>query len=175
MQKFELQSQTGKPIDVVISEIEEEIYEHGHYLHLSALTTPLRMLILSCYEVVKDEYDSNDTEWQFFRHVRNAAAHNGKFDIRSTPQHPVKWSSKEITAVMHGTPLFHDTDRTQSFLLPGDILRLLRDIEARVQPLPTQAWNSVDARGLGAAGSTPRRPGPLDPPNLAAPDVRAVR
>ncbi|MEU6683944.1 recombinase family protein [Streptomyces sp. NPDC046832] len=54
---------------------------------------------------------------------------------------PVLWLpslTKEITAAMHGTPLFHDTERTQSFLMTGDILMLLRDIEAKVQLLPMQ-------------------------------------
>jgi hypothetical protein len=100
------------------------------------LETPLRMLLISAYEVSVQHYDPNDSVWRFFKHARNAAAHDGFFYliVRNgispiSGSKPATWKSKEIQMFMNGTPLLIDDGDTEAFLKPGDVLHLLKDVE----------------------------------------------
>lgn len=71
---------------------------------------------------------------QFFRHVRNAAAHNGKFYFvgktinQKTGEllKPAQWNSFEIKANMQNQPLFvRDKNDTIGFWDQGDLIQFL--------------------------------------------------
>jgi hypothetical protein len=102
----------------------------------SLLETPLRTLLISAYEVSVQHYDPNESVWRFFKHARNAAAHDGFFYliIRNgispiSGSKPAIWRTKEIQMFMNGDPLFIEADGKKPFLEPGDVLQLLKDIE----------------------------------------------
>lgn len=58
--------------------------------------------------------------FEFARHVRNAVAHGGRFDIRHQ-RGPAVWETKVITAELDDTALFE-------FVTPNDIISLLDDV-----------------------------------------------
>ncbi len=58
---------------------------------------------------------------QFFKHVRNACAHDGRFNFTELG-HPARWRDKEITMKMSGTAPFPD------FLADGDVILMVVDI-----------------------------------------------
>ncbi len=69
-----------------------------------------RLLIIACYESLKE-----DKKWdkikkipliEVFRHIRNAAAHNNHFIIKSSKGLPLKWENKIINLKTHGEELF---------------------------------------------------------------------
>jgi hypothetical protein len=102
----------------------------------SLFETPLRTLLISAYEVSVQHYDPNDSVWRFFKHARNAAAHDGFFYlIIRNGVSPISgsksaiWGTKEIQMFMNGDPLLIEADGKSPFLEPGDVLQLLKDIE----------------------------------------------
>jgi hypothetical protein len=74
---------------------------------------------------------TNAPEWEFLRHCRNAAAHNGRFTFRGgEPSRPASWGSLSITSVLEGTPLFRQADG-RGLMQAGDPVRLLWDLDER--------------------------------------------
>jgi hypothetical protein len=69
--------------------------------------------------------------WEFLRHVRNAAAHGGRFHfLGNEPSRPAVWRAKTIDRSLQGTPIFAAPVNT-GFLGTGDVLYLLADIDAQ--------------------------------------------
>jgi hypothetical protein len=67
------------------------------------------------------KHPSNEL-FQFMRHVRNAVAHGGYFDIRGKkPLAPATFRHLSITRELNGTSLWH-------FIKMGDILDLMDDL-----------------------------------------------
>jgi hypothetical protein len=67
--------------------------------------------------------------WEFLRHCRNAAAHNGKFYFKKgQPDKPAEWASIKLEASMHDLSLF-DLPKVKGLLSVGDPIALLWDIE----------------------------------------------
>jgi hypothetical protein len=75
---------------------------------------------------------------QFFRHVRNAAAHNGKFHFTGKAINPVtgelgkaaQWQHFEIKAAMQDQPLLVTTKIDQNgFMDQGDLVEFLLEFE----------------------------------------------
>lgn len=135
-----LDAQVGKDVEINWDELAQELYVNANYVLSTAIESALRMLMLSCYEVAKFAYNDLDEVWRFFKHCRNAAAHNGKFDLRTyddgpviTPGKPARWVSKEIFMYMNGDPLLIDQGGKAAFLKLGDVLRLIHDIETKIQ------------------------------------------
>ena len=63
-------------------------------------------LLIVAYESTKQFHDRGEL-WEFLRHCRNAAAHNGRFHFRrNEPRYEAKWSSLDVTKPLQGTPLF---------------------------------------------------------------------
>ncbi|WPV02106.1 hypothetical protein SNE26_09995 [Mucilaginibacter sp. cycad4] len=76
--------------------------------------------------------------WQFFRHIRNAAAHNGKFHFTNKVLDSqtgellkeAKWGNFEIKASFHDLPLIlKNKNDTNSFWDQGDLVEFLLDFE----------------------------------------------
>jgi hypothetical protein len=92
-------------------------------------------LLISAYDATAN-IRSQDPMWEFLRHCRNAAAHNGKFHFLGLePSRPAKWRNLEITKSMEGTDLFCDKDGKGS-LRPADPIYLLHDLEERLRSKP---------------------------------------
>lgn len=94
------------------------------------------ILLITTYEITKDYQKNrsveNDPIWQFFRHCRNAVAHNKKFLFTNKNQgfkNKAIWRNFEITADLEGKLLFQDSPQSEGFLEPADVLYLLSDIE----------------------------------------------
>lgn len=83
------------------------------------------MFLVLAWEILKGTTTHNalatNEDVQFFRHVRNACAHDGVFNF-GTLNRPAKWRDKEITDADNGQPIF------PSFLMDGDPIFLLIDI-----------------------------------------------
>ena len=137
---LEFQCQTGLTLTVDWLDLEKEVFNEGHYLMPRLIESAIRALIISCYAAIEDShYDGTDEVWRFFKYVRHAAAHDGRFEVRKnrdgsdpiTPARPAKWSGKEIFMHTHGTSLLQPENGNPPFLFAGDVLRLLHDIEAK--------------------------------------------
>ncbi len=69
--------------------------------------------------------------WEFLRHLRNAAAHGGRFHfVNKEPRRPAVWRTKAIDRSLQGTAIFA-APLNAGFLGPGDVLYLLADIDAQ--------------------------------------------
>ena len=84
-----------------------------------------QILINGCYEIFKEnplkEKVSSEV-CEFFRHIRNASSHNGKFIFTEKANKKAVWRELIITKDLHGVDLF-------DFLAVGDVILLLQDIE----------------------------------------------
>jgi hypothetical protein len=124
-------------VEIDIDEIATELFNNNRYLLENGLGTySARMLLISAYEIKKEFIFSkllqNDELWQFFRHCRNAAAHNGKFCFETNePKYISKWKHLEIKSGMHGEELFTTTDPLNGCLSLGDPIKLLWDVEQK--------------------------------------------
>jgi len=99
----------------------------------TAVTTMCCMLINSTYEVAKDSND-HTPEFEFFRHIRNAASHNNRFNFYKTePSRPASWSGFTIDDTKKGSanPLANK-ECVGTVISPSDILALLYEIETRL-------------------------------------------
>lgn len=116
-------------IEIDIDLIANELADNYPYL-LSFTLRSSGILLILAHEISKDKsWHTNNSLWEFLRHCRNAAAHNGKFNlIGDEPRRSAEWGNMEITADLHGTQLFKD-EEGNGFLSPGDPIRLLWDIE----------------------------------------------
>jgi hypothetical protein len=90
-------------------------FNHLNSMFLSAMWDTLRSH--STYEKI-----ATKPEVQFLRHLRNAAAHDGRFNF-SELRHRATWRSKEITLDMIDKPVF------PNFLKPGDPVLIVLDID----------------------------------------------
>lgn len=136
--RIELASLTGPKIELDISELEIETLNEFQYLNGFLSETPLRMLIICCYEATVDTYrDPNAPIWEFLRHCRHAAAHNGNFKLDGNePRRPAQWHNLVIDRSLNGKPLLVARNSVEPFLKPGDVIRLLSEIEQTFNPRP---------------------------------------
>ena len=111
----------------------------GTPLHVSTIANLCRVVTISVKDIIAEHPDFSSTEnvelLQFFRHIRNAAAHENQFYFgvgkqrdRTLAGLPVRWRNKTIDASLEGTQLFH------RFLGAGDLLFLLSDVSALARP-----------------------------------------
>ncbi|CAN0302053.1 unnamed protein product, partial [Ectocarpus fasciculatus] len=97
-----------------------------------------RMTIISTYEKMVDKIQDWTNIMEFFRHIRNAAAHNGKFHFNSKVldkktgelKRNAKWDKFEITAQLQDQPLFTESKKDdRNFWDQGDFVDFLLDFE----------------------------------------------
>jgi hypothetical protein len=73
--------------------------------------------------------DKTDPTWEFLRHCRNGAAHNGRFKLRhGEPRRPARWRGVTIASDLDGAPVFRNL-QGEGVLALGDPLLLLLDLE----------------------------------------------
>jgi hypothetical protein len=95
------------------------------------------MLIISAHAVAVERAGSNreileTRQFEFFRHVRNAAAHGNRFTFKSgEPKRPAAWRTLTLEAKTHA-----DTRCFGSFLNAADALSLLSDIQKLLMGVP---------------------------------------
>jgi len=116
-------------IHVDIDELAEDLWNNFKYL-LPFQLKASGILLIAAYESSK-QFSDKKPLWEFLRHCRNAAAHNGFFNFRKgEPSRPAQWGEFQINATMQGTPLFIGEGKDGPGLLAiGDPIRLLWDIE----------------------------------------------
>ncbi len=74
-----------------------------------------------------------EPEWEFLRHCRNAAAHNGRFHfLHNEPRRLAIWRGLEVKNELEGRNLFR-VNEGDPFLGPGDVLVLLSDLEKKLK------------------------------------------
>lgn len=98
--------------------------------HFASLTC---MLINTAYESVKEKND-HSPEFEFFRHLRNAASHKNCFNFYPhEPSRPAHWRGFSIDSSLKGqaNPLFGKTC-FMGYLGGADAVYLLWDIEQRL-------------------------------------------
>ncbi len=117
------------PIEIPLDLIEEETGSNYSYLLKFTMRAAAGNLLILAHEITRSYHD-NTPLWEFLRHCRNAAAHNGNFRFsRDEPRRPAEWGPLHIEKSMQGTALFPIDEKTTGFLGAGDAIRLLWDIE----------------------------------------------
>jgi hypothetical protein len=96
-------------------------------LRLNTMKVLCQSLTISAFETLKasSHYTgiAADPVVQFFRHIRNAAAHNNVFTFsKDQPGKPAIWRGKQIARALEGLPCFFN------FMAPGDLPLLLEEI-----------------------------------------------
>lgn len=86
-------------------------------------------LLITAYEM-SEEFHFSSPIWEFLRHCRNAAAHDGCFTFdkkKKEPRNEAVWRDFVVTEDMEGTRLFKGPGN--GLMWPGDPVHLLWDIE----------------------------------------------
>ena len=94
------------------------------------------MTILTAWEKISS-YDLSGPIYEFFRHIRNASAHNGKFYFHKKVLNQkgdlikiAKWKDFEIKGCINGMNLLPKTkDDQNAFFDQGDLIEFLLDFE----------------------------------------------
>lgn len=130
MEPLELKSEfKNNYIRVEIDEIANEFINNAPYVMKSTMRSASSLLILA-YEINKDKsWNDKGPLWEFLRHCRHAAAHNGLFTFNpKEPKRRAEWGHFRIERTLENTRLFKD-EKGCGLLSPGDPIRLLWDIE----------------------------------------------
>lgn len=107
---------------------------------ISQLNQAARILTITSYEFIKQLKDESPI-WQFFRHIRNASAHRGKFSFNTNePTKEAKWQNIEITKELDGADLFISSEN-KGLIYAGDVLLLLLDIEEQYPNIKSISFN----------------------------------
>lgn len=126
--KQRLGSREDDDIDIDIQHLASEAFRN----YESPVDAYNRMsggvLLIMAWEVSCD-YRTEEPIWEFHRHCRNAAAHNGKFVFRNGgPAREAKWRELRLSGDLDGSELFINPEGG-GFIRPGDVLYLLWDLE----------------------------------------------
>ncbi len=96
------------------------------------------ILIIASYEVLFEKNPRSNEVLEFFRHVRNAAAHNGKFHFtdkvidknKNELKKIAKWNKFEVKLNLQGYKLFNvNKTNNNNFWEYVDLIEFLLDIE----------------------------------------------
>jgi hypothetical protein len=122
-------------------------FAENHSAILPSLMQAAGVILVMAWAIVEDQLTDaqrQDPQVQFLRRVRQAIAHNGRFDFggptnprkprKSTPWKPAVWRQFALSQSMEGTRLFKDQDG-DGLLSPGDPIWLLWDIEQKYPSL----------------------------------------
>lgn len=123
-------------IDIDIEEIANDLFDNYNYLFPYQIRAACTLLLLA-YETTK-EYDDKTPIWNFLYHCRNAAAHNGKIEVKARQKLSAKWGNFEITKSLDGTNLFYLPIKG-GLLGIGDPIRLLWDIEQQYPQMKAES------------------------------------
>lgn len=118
----------------LITEIKNEGSSNAKSLS-KAINQINKIFISSMWDTLKSHKTyqkiSKEPEIQFFRHIRNACAHNNVL-VFNELKHPAKWRDREISLIDNGKEIFPE------FLKGGDVMLLMIDIDTKFfeQPNP---------------------------------------
>jgi hypothetical protein len=118
----------GNCITVDIDEVAREFVANPAYLLRFTFRAAGVLLVLAHDMCKKAPWHDTGPLWEFLKHCRNAAAHNGILMVGKEPNPPARWRTFKITRQLHETPLFKDAAGA-GLLSAGDPIRLLWDIE----------------------------------------------
>jgi len=122
MPPLELASKVQGKIKIDAEIVAEDLAQNALYLGAFTMRTAGSLLIVA-YESTA-AYRDKGPLWEFLRHCRNAAAHNGRFHVvGDEPRRRAKWESFNVTKSLHGTALFH-SQMDPGLIGPGDAIRL---------------------------------------------------
>lgn len=128
--------------------------DSSRQMNLMLLQAWPSFLLLQTADLVQNSLPSElSPDFQFLRHVRNAIAHNGRFNIRSIKR-PAIFDNYEITQELHGTPL-------EDFLEAGDLLALLDHIERRLRYDFLPGLEAEESGNLPPGSGVPVELGPV--------------
>ena len=124
-----MESRVEVPLDTLCS----EFADHFSYLLKTQVEAAGSLLILA-YERSHEflgECERRQSIFQFLRHCRHAAAHNGKFHFnKKEPRYPAKWRNLSLGRELQDMPLFKTSIKDpRGSLSIGDPVYLLREIE----------------------------------------------
>jgi len=129
MLKQKLAAELSTPVEIDVNLLSTEFaFDHRpmfeYFNRLSAGS-----LLIMAWEQTRQSH-THDPMWEFLRHCRNAAAHNGVFTFaKREPKRAATWHGTSILPSLEGHILFPDPP-ARGFIGPGDVLNLLADIEA---------------------------------------------
>lgn len=120
----------NETLDVTVEFVAQEMVLNHRYL-LEFQVRAASACLAMAHEISKDKaHRDNSEKWEFLRHCRNSISHNGKWHfLNKEPRRLAEWRGIKLEAVMHGEPLFVQTDGT-GYLKLGDPIALLWDIES---------------------------------------------
>lgn len=127
---LELRSEfTGKHISVDADEFALELVQNHAYLLPYYVRAAGSLLVLAHETTKYQPYHDKGALWEFLRHCRNGATHNGLFHFeKGEPRRAAEWGTFKIEVSLQGSPIFNNG--TENGLLSlGDPIRLLWDIE----------------------------------------------
>jgi len=118
-----------RSIESPVDQVAKELAEHHAYLLPRQAMAAMSVLVMA-HEISKSQsYRTSDPTWEFLRHCRNAAAHNGRWSlVNGEPRRPASWRSITLSAAMDSTPLLKLESQSGALEL-GDPIALLWDIE----------------------------------------------
>ena len=116
----------GNFIEMDVEQLAYETLFNGRYLVSFQMRSAGGLLILA-WETTEPYHDQGPL-WEFLRHCRHAAAHNGRFRFTGQPRRPAQWGPMVLDRGLHGMPLFKGREGN-GLLSVGDPIRLLWDIE----------------------------------------------
>jgi hypothetical protein len=130
---FLLGSKLGtKAIALEPNPLLDEGWSHFQNVQDQLLSQAPKNLLIVAYEIAKDymkgEVGNSEPMWEFLRHARNAAAHNGKWNLlNGEPRHSAEWRSIRLDPSFHGKDLLGGSGT----LGLADPIFLLWDIEQK--------------------------------------------
>jgi hypothetical protein len=120
---------SGRHVDVDADEAARELVRNHVYLLPHYIRAAGSLLVLAHETTKGRSYRDNGPLWEFLRHCRNGATHNGLFHFRhGEPSRPATRGRFSIGSSLHGTPVLKN-ETGKGLLSPGDPIRLLWDIE----------------------------------------------
>lgn len=92
-------------LEVSIDFVATELVNNFNYLINSQIVAALSALVMA-HEITKNQtYRVPNEKWEFLRHCRNAAAHNGNwFFLNGEPRRPARWRGIDLEPAMDGFP-----------------------------------------------------------------------
>lgn len=119
----------SEQLTIPVEFVSKEFVGNHEYLLAHQVQASITVLVLA-YEVTKGEpYMTHSPHWEFLRHCRNAAAHNGRFSfVNGEPRRPAVWRGIQLEPALDRQPLMRLPDGT-GLLNIGDPIALLWEIE----------------------------------------------
>ena len=124
----------GQFLTIFMHEIPDLEKDAKEWIGKNLIILSARTILVGCYEKLKNKKSLNDSPiFEFFRHIRNAAAHDGRFDIRQgSVEKSAQWRDKTISYSLNGQELFGE------FFAIGDTILFLQDVEKYTKGLNPQ-------------------------------------